>query len=168
MALTVDEVNSIADSLTSRGQAASAKLRDYSWVTSWTTQNQEAAQSAGAIDMIVNNQIPPWRQSGLDLAQNGLDDSDAENKWRGVGALFDQAIGQIDGYAADARLSKVITDTAIATAQQVPAVIGQGVDATLKAASKVIPWYLYAGLAAVGVLVVYIAIKTQPRVGVSV
>jgi hypothetical protein len=108
--LTVEQVNAISASITSRAGAVIDGLEDKKTVMGSIFGNNDTITSTqGAIRMIRDKQIPPWREEGISIATNDLDDR--ISKWKDVGTEFVNAISAIDGYGKDASLESVVVAT---------------------------------------------------------
>jgi len=163
--MSVDEVDSICNALQDRCFAEAKRLRGkHGWSSQWTTQAQVDNSAARDLEMIADPQIPTYRVSGEELAYTDPNASGKENTWRAGMMILSQAVGAIDGYASDARLSVVIESTVQATATQSVDLARKGVSATLTTVGSVIPWYVYAGAAAALVAVVVIYARTAHSV----
>lgn len=138
MPLTNDQVSAAFGSVQSRCIAAIADLESKKSVLGWATGNNDTVeQSQGALKIILNNQLNPWKQNGLDLAAQG--DDALPNKvqgWVDVGNTFTNAISEVDGFGSDATIQSVLIATAKQTgsdlADQIPNIaIGFGAVAAI-------------------------------------
>ena len=118
--ITRDQVDQAYGSVQSRLQTVYDAQEAKKSVLGWATGNNDTVeQVAGSIKMMINNQLPPWKQNGYDLADQGDNADPAKVKgWGLTGETFTNAANDIDGYGTDATIETVIANTAKATAQQ--------------------------------------------------
>lgn len=147
--LSTDEVNTIANSLLSRASAAIDSLEEKkSFMGSVFGNNDTINSTQGALIMIRDKQIPPWRDRGLSIAAN--EDDDLIGKWKSLGQDFANAINEIDGYGKDASLESVVTLTAKQTGTDTVKMAGQ--------VASVIPFQVWIGLAVVGGIILLFSV----------
>lgn len=147
--LTVEQVNAAALSLQSRASVSIDSLESKKgFFGAIAGNNDTIEQTQGSLRMIRDTQVPRWRNNGLDIAANDIDDK--VDGWVSVGQDFAKAISEIDGYGEDATLSSVISATASQTATDikdkvVPALsFGIGAGVVIIAAIAVAYFYILA------------------------
>ena len=179
MPLTKQDVDNISGSLLSRCAAGSSSLSSQKSVFGDLTGNNDTVdQSVGALSNIASQISPNWTSSGYQYADAcaagseqqqipgnaaGKTYADKINDWRDAGLAFNAAIDQIDHYGTDATLQSVLGQTAVATGQQVAKEARQAASVI----ASLIPWYVYAGALAAGGLVIFLMIKTSPKISVG-
>lgn len=121
MPLSSDQVNQAYASLVARATTAIDSLEQQkTFMGSVMGNNDTIEQSEGALRMTRDNQMPGWKQNGLDLAGQGDDANPSKVQgWVDLGQTFAKSISEIDGYGQDATLASVVAATASKTADDI-------------------------------------------------